>query len=595
MLGFYYFVPSYKAMDKSSIFLASAIILLIYVYAYSISPVYYLFPGRIILILVFALIAVFLFYFAYLYRGQEIKLKSKSKIKLNPYIIIGIVSIFAIIIFQFDSIMVIISIIGMVLFGFFSKGLKSRKLFYNTIIAALIIAALCSIILIYTVGFHWSAVDEVAYNYYSASLFLKGINPYAANMVPSLAKYNTTAFTVQLNGTVVGSYSYPALSFLAATPFQILGLDYYVLFLIVQSFISTAIAIFIYYKSNYNKSVLLAIAVWLFATYFLIFTMVQYLAVAFLIIAYMMRKRILVSSIFLGLAASTIQLAWFAIPFFFILTLRENGKTKFLQSIFIVLLVFLAINGYFILQGPKEFLNGVFAPFGASKLPPIGANIMEFFVSSYNVSPFATAAISIIVFLSFIILFYFYTSTLKPLIAIVPGFIFFLSWRNIQFYGLAFVPFIILLCYDKEKPIAKDLIKNKSYIFAALALIAIISIFIAMYAHIKYTDQKTLMITYAHAFIEMVNSTNAITTLQINLTNNGAHIENVSFLYITSDPVSGNYILSPTLNGIEPDSYQNYTMNLNISNSTNRTRLYILAFSKDYLIGKKVGLSNQSK
>jgi hypothetical protein len=220
MLGFYYFVPSYKAMDKSSIFLASAIILLIYVYAYSISPVYYLFPGRIILILVFALIAVFLFYFAYLYRGQEIKLKSKSKIKLNPYIIIGIVSIFAIIIFQFDSIMVIISIIGMVLFGFFSKGLKSRKLFYNTIIAALIIAALCSIILIYTVGFHWSAVDEVAYNYYSASLFLKGINPYAANMVPSLAKYNTTAFTVQLNGTVVGSYSYPALSFLAATPFH---------------------------------------------------------------------------------------------------------------------------------------------------------------------------------------------------------------------------------------------------------------------------------------------------------------------------------------------------------------------------------------
>jgi uncharacterized membrane protein len=577
-------------MDKAAVAIAMAITILAYVYVSAIKALYYIFPDIMEIGLVLALISALLFFIAYQKRNAK-QTKILSKIKLNPYIIIGIILLFLIVTFQFITISLIISIFAVILFGIFAKKLKKpHELFLLALVIIITATALSSVFFIYTrgAGHPWPGVDELAYNYYSATLFLKGVNPYTANMVPSLSVYNTIP-TVQLNGTIVSAYSYPALSFLPIVIFPILGMKSYNGFLILLGFISIFLAIFIYYKSNYNNALILPIAVWLFATYLLISTAAQYLAVAFLILAYAMRKRKFAYPILLGLAASTIQLAWFAIPFFYILTLREEGKKRLLQTLAISIIVFFLINGYFILQAPKHFFDNVLGVFISSNLAPIGSNIMQFLITSYNVPFFVPAAISIITMISLLILFYLYTSTLKSLIAIVPAFIFFLSWRNLQFYGLAFIPLIILICYlDRKEKKSMDLIKRKSYIIFAVAIIVIICISIVVYYHMLYARQHILTINYANAYINNINGTNTLYKIQINITNSGNKSENVSFLYVTYSPYFGNYTLSPTLSPISPHSYQNYSLNVRILNATSKTRLYILAFSKDGMIGKEV-------
>jgi uncharacterized membrane protein len=305
----------------------------------------------------------------------------------------------------------------------------------------------------------------------------------------------------------------------------------------------------------------------------------------------MLRKRTLVYGVLLGLAASTIQLAWFALPFFLILTLREEGRKKFLQSLAIALVVFLLINGYFILQNPKAFLIDVFGVFGTSKLLPGGANIAQFFISSYGVPLWVPAVITIITFITFMVLFYFYTATLRPLIAIVPIFIFFLSWRNLEYYGLAFIPLILVLCYHVEKEKLKDTLKNRIYIIAVLAAIALLFLGIIIYGHAIYTKENTLSITHMMPLITGSNGTHTINTIRLSVANNGNSYEQVSFLYVFNNGNSGNYTLSSTLNGIAPYSTKNYTLDFVIKNVTNRSKIYMMAFSKDYITSQPLNLS----
>jgi len=573
-------------MDRSSVFATLAIIILFFIYVSALRYSYFLI-NEIVITNILALAAAIFLYLAYTQRGKTIKPSKKISIPL----LLGIVLFFILIIFRYLGSAVIVSVVGIMVFGHFSKKMKSHRL-YAFIIAGVIITSIFTCALVLRMwGPSWRGVDEITYGYYASYFVLHGKDPYTINMAPSLTQYNTPA-TIQLNGTVEGAYNYPALSLFPTILLSLLNLYGYVNVAMIAAFITIAISFLIYYKSNYNAAVLLPIVAWLFASYDTVPTINQYLAVGvFLVLAYMLRKRTLVYGVLLGLAASTIQLAWFALPFFLILTLREEGRKKFLQSLAIALVVFLLINGYFILQNPKAFLIDVFGVFGTSKLLPGGANIAQFFISSYGVPLWVPAVITIITFITFMVLFYFYTATLRPLIAIVPIFIFFLSWRNLEYYGLAFIPLILVLCYHVEKEKLKDTLKNRIYIIAVLAAIALLFLGIIIYGHAIYTKENTLSITHMMPLITGSNGTHTINTIRLSVANNGNSYEQVSFLYVFNNGNSGNYTLSSTLNGIAPYSTKNYTLDFVIKNVTNRSKIYMMAFSKDYITSQPLNLS----
>ena len=573
-------------MDRSSVFATLAIIILFFIYVSALRYSYFLI-NEIVITNILALAAAIFLYLAYTQRGKTIKPSKKISIPL----LLGIVLFFILIIFRYLGSAVIVSVVGIMVFGHFSKKMKSHRL-YAFIIAGVIITSIFTCALVLRMwGPSWRGVDEITYGYYASYFVLHGKDPYTINMAPSLTQYNTPA-TIQLNGTVEGAYNYPALSLFPTILLSLLNLYGYVNVAMIAAFITIAISFLIYYKSNYNAAVLLPIVAWLFASYDTVPTINQYLAVGvFLVLAYMLRKRTLVYGVLLGLAASTIQLAWFALPFFLILTLREEGRKKFLQPLAIALVVFLLINGYFILQNPKAFLIDVFGVFGTSKLLPGGANIAQFFISSYGVPLWVPAVITIITFITFMVLFYFYTATLRPLIAIVPMFIFFLSWRNLEYYGLAFIPLILVLCYHVEKEKLKDTPKNRIYIIAVLAAIALLFLGIIIYGHAIYTKENTLSITHMMPLITGSNGTHTINTIRLSVANNGNSYEQVSFLYVFNNGNSGNYTLSSTLNGIAPYSTKNYTLDFVIKNVTNRSKIYMMAFSKDYITSQPLNLS----
>src|SRR4029077_15454066 len=109
------------------------------------------------------------------------------------------------------------------------------------------------------------------------------------------------------------------------------------------------------------------------------------------------RDKIVPSAIFIGLAASTIQLSWFALPFLYILILREHGGKVLLKSIAISGVTFLLVNLYFIILSPFSTIGNIFALFGLTKLPFYGANIMQFFVAFYPVPYWYSVFVSVTV------------------------------------------------------------------------------------------------------------------------------------------------------------------------------------------------------
>lgn len=87
------------------------------------------------------------------------------------------------------------------------------------------------------------------------------------------------------------------------------------------------------------------------------------LCLLFLVLGWLtMRKNLWLSASFMGLAAASKQLAWFFIPFYLILLLRTIGFKKCAQSAAVIGGCFLILNLAFIVDDPGNWFSSVFAP-----------------------------------------------------------------------------------------------------------------------------------------------------------------------------------------------------------------------------------------
>ncbi len=469
----------------------------------------------------------------------------------------------------------------------------------SSMFIAIILLVIVSIAAFYIVkitlrGVNWKGTDEIAFNYYASYLFGKGTNPYTANMMPIINKFNLDP-TLRLNSSCECQYGYPALSFLPFVVLPILDINGYYLFVYVTVLCVIIAAFIVYYKSNKNTAVLLLLLS--FAVIAYIITPggdMKYAAAAvFLLIAYLERNKIYTSSAFLGLAASSHQLAWLAIPFFYIITLNTHGKKALYKSVLVSVGLFLLINSYFIALSPSSTLKDLFV-FGG-KLTSVGPNIMQMLVTFYPVPYWYSTILLIVVYAVALLLFYCYTRTLNILLALVPATIFFLSWSNDLVYLLAFVPLIIYIHYTDGDHV-HDRIKDKKLIKYAVAALAILSVALLVYLHLSYTNSNTLVINYTSFVLNTNHTTGApyIYALIVNVTNNGHKQETLLFYATSRNPNSDNYIVGVPPYEINPDSSRNFTIDYRVSDINRNTIVRVFVLSNDYIQSTEFSIPNIS-
>ena len=476
---------------------------------------------------------------------------------------------------------------------------KGRTLEACAFALMLLIALIVVIYLLQSYSVHaagWIGTDEMAYDYYAFSLFARGANPYNATMVPVLTQYKIDP-TLELNGSCACTYDYPALSFLLPALGAIAGNGYLSAMVFETVALVVLVGLLLYKRSSGNVYALLPIAAWISIIFYLSpAPLSKYIAVSlFLVVAYLYRTRAMLSSAFLGLAASTHQLAWVALPFFYLLSLREHGKRAMLKSVLVTAGVFLLLNGYFIAISPAKTLDNILSLF-TTKTQFVGPSVMQFLVAFYPTAYWYSTALMAIAFLTMLLLFYFYTDTLKPLIALAPAAIFFLSWRNIAGYGASFVPLLIAVYYSDVKGKAADALKNRRWAVYAIALACILAVVLAVYAHGVYIRSNALSITQISTALEGNATTGGyvLRGMSVNLTNNQDKAETVYFYLITRDP-DRTANVTVVYHALPADSYHNYIFGgTYLPGISSDTKLYIFALSNDYITGKEVDAVNSS-
>ena len=436
---------------------------------------------------------------------------------------------------------------------------------------------------------NWKGTDEIAFDYYASHLVVNGTNPYTADMKPALTQFGLDP-TLRLDSSCECQYGYPALSFVPFTILPLLGVNNYYpypfVFVTVLCVILAAFAV--YYYSDKNISVLLLLFFFTILAYlFNPAGNTKYLAVSvFLLFAYLERSRLYLHSVLLGLAASAHQLAWVAIPFFYVLTLSTYGKGRLFRSVLISFAVFLLINSYFIAISPQATISNLFV-FG-DKLVFIGPNLMQLLLTFYPVPYWFSTLMLALFYTAFLVLFYFYTGTLRTLLALVPATILFFAWVNDLVYFLAFVPILVAIHYvDREK--IQDKLENSSLIKYTVAFLAVVLVSVLFYADTSYIRANTLAINSVFFTLNVghTSSTTSLYSLDVNVTNNGNNTENLLFHVVSRNPNHDAYLVGVPAYTIPPLTSRNFSLLYNLNHVNKDTSIYVYVLSNDYIQGSE--------
>jgi uncharacterized membrane protein len=487
----------------------------------------------------------------------------------------------------------LVSAVGVYLTAIAMKSAKGKMLFIIPVMCLAFTSVFAYLIMYGFSTPNWNGVDELAYNYYAADLFNHGMNPYTTSMEPILTQRHISP-TVELDGVYEYAYDYPPLSFLAFLMIPLLGITSFFSFIFIVVMLSIFASFIIYQRSGHQRMLLLPIGIWLFFTFTLVGTSSHYLAIAvFVLLGFLERKRAILSGVLLGLGAATIQLAWFFIPFLFVLELREFGREHFLKQAGAALLTFLAVCAYFVLLSPQQTIGNIFALFGLNKLPFYGINIMQFSYAFYPVAYWYSAFVSIAAFALMLALFYFYTKSLLPMLAVVPAMIFFLSWRNITLYSLPAIPLLLAVYYSENR--ASDLSKEKRHALYAVIGFSVFALAVAICSNSSYLQQQTLTINRIMPVLYLQNSFNgayfSLGSLFINVSGTGPTPQNVSFYMVSRSPNFEAYALGSLLPKLSPNSSYNYTIDFQLPMVNNSTKIFVFAFSKDSIVSKELDLA----
>lgn len=277
---------------------------------------------------------------------------------------------------------------------------------------------------------------------------------------PSMSELQSVLNTSYKAGVVPefeAKVSYPALSFLTLVPFALLQ-NYNVLPFYLLSYL---LIIFIAWKTVRRELrpwiLVLAVAnVPMWAS--TIGGNLDIFNTLLLMICWLKRDQRWWSAIFLGLALSTKQIAWYYVPLYAIMTLQHYGWKEALSRLTIAGTLALAINLPFIIWDYQTWFAGIMAPI-ADPMFPMGVGIIT--LSTTHLLPyFPTWVYSSLEYGGMVLTYVWYWRICRQrpeaalLLAALP---LFLAWRSLSsyFYCIAFPTFILLSAQRKSETVTQ--------------------------------------------------------------------------------------------------------------------------------------------
>lgn len=171
-----------------------------------------------------------------------------------------------------------------------------------------------------------------------------------------------------------------------------------------------------------------------------------------LILAWLWREKRWHSALSFGLALASKQLAWFFMPFYFILIWRQHGFREAILRIILAGSLALAINLPFIIWNPLAWLGGVLAPM-ADPMFPMGVGLVN--LSAYHLLPYLPSWCYLALeasMMACMLAYYWRICRACPeavlLLAVLP---LFLAWRSLPSYFscTAFPLFLLMVARSK--------------------------------------------------------------------------------------------------------------------------------------------------
>lgn len=233
--------------------------------------------------------------------------------------------------------------------------------------------------------------DALAFNHYSAQLLVHGQDPYTSSMEPAYREFSVPApvYTPTVNGGLVLSQSYPALSFLIYVPFVLLHLRS---MLFVELGIAALSMLVLLFLAGQGRRAI-AMLVFFIGTEYLDFAagaVTDIVWLPFMIVAAAFwDSETIVAPIALGLACAVKQDPWFVVPFALVHWVR-TGSSR-LRNMGAAAAAFLLPNLPFIIWHPAAWLKGVLFPMISGAIPD-GSGIVQLITA--NVLPFPVAWLS---------------------------------------------------------------------------------------------------------------------------------------------------------------------------------------------------------
>jgi hypothetical protein len=308
--------------------------------------------------------------------------------------------------------------------------------------------------------------DATALNQQASQILLDGENPYKKSNIISAAeefKVSPDYLTPLKQGTFAQAFpyptqeqidkalnkaetstgtppvefeskvSYPAGSFLFQSPFVALGLKDTRWFYLLCAIAMVAV---IFWKAPRNLRPLVIIA---FLTNLALWNLIgtgqtDTLYILFILLGWIFRRQLLLSALFMGLAATTKQIAWLFILFYLILILRESGWKRIAQSLGVIAFTFIATNLPFIFSAPQAWMQGVLAPI-LDPMFPKGAGIVAFSIAGILPPNSLLYTLIEVAVLILAMVWYYYNCRKYPqaglLLAVLP---LFFAWRSFSAY-----------------------------------------------------------------------------------------------------------------------------------------------------------------
>ena len=357
-----------------------------------------------------------------------------------------------------------------------------------------------------------------------------------------------------MSGKDITILGYPSLAFLIYIPYVYVG-KFANLIISAVAFIPFII---IYRKFNDRKMglyAMLALLVNVIFLYSAAFSLVGLVWVVFLMASYYFRNEPTYSGIFFGLSLSAKQFPALIFPFMFYMIYREKGILEAIKWTVSAFLIFMLINGYFIIRSPALYFKDILSP-EIMKLIGIGFGPSQLsFLNFVHIPPQLFTIIMVLSLVIFLILYIRHYDTLKFDLFVFPVLILLFNYRLLITY-VAFWPLISIISiedidYGRKLSINRKIIRRyATYALAILIAILVVGSFFGVHRE-ENVKVNSISLDLSHGKVKKIFVSVAYT---------GKKSENIYFRGIINETSYNGLLFNYSGNKLIPGTTTNITL-----------------------------------